>query len=87
MIKIADENRCCKNCQFYYEEGRECRRFPPQVWGDPSSETTCSYACNYPEVTESCWCGEFKPHEVWVLPTGFKIINADGTEFIKWNRT
>ena len=56
---IANE-RCCQNCQFYVPEGRECRRYPPQVWGDPQSELSSSYCCNFPEVEKDSWCGEFQ---------------------------
>lgn len=53
--------KVCRNCRFYNEQGRDCRRFPPQVWGDPQSKFSSSYCCNFPEVSEDDWCGEFKP--------------------------
>ncbi len=58
-----ENNRCCEKCRFYNPEGRECRRYPPQVWGDPQSDTNCSYSVNFPSVSKDTWCGEFKSKE------------------------
>ncbi len=79
-IKTIENSRCCGSCRFYFEEGRQCRRYPPQAWSESQSEYSCSLGFSYPEVNKDEWCGEFREIEQWVLPKGFKILDADGTE-------
>lgn len=49
----------CKHCIF--KQLSECRRFPPAVIHAPvySNEGTSVF----PEVSDDCWCGEFKVKE------------------------
>ena len=56
---FREKHENCENCQFY--RNSECRRFPPTVWGDSTSEYSCSYACNFPCVSKNDWCGEYRP--------------------------
>lgn len=51
--------KACGRCRHYFEERRECRRFPPYVFSDfdGGSSSTC-YA--FPIMRENEWCGEFK---------------------------
>lgn len=53
--------RCCGNC-FHFYQG-ECRRFPPQVWGDPQTGFSDAYSCSFPQVIKHEWCGEFKMND------------------------
>ena len=75
MIKMIEEEKCCGSCRFYFPLGRQCRRYPPTVWGDGQSETTSSYCCSFPQVREEEWCGEFKSIEKWVIPEGFELFD------------
>ena len=75
MIKMIENDRCCENCRFYFKDANQCRRYPPQVWGDFMSDTNDSYTCNYPIVKKNEWCGEFHPIEVLHLPKSF---DSDG---------
>lgn len=72
MIEVNNDDRCCQNCRFHFDG--ECRRFPPQIWSEPQSEYSSSYRCNFPEVGNNQWCGEFEEIEKWVVPTGTTII-------------
>ena len=64
---MEDKKSSCIDCKFYFEG--DCRRFPPQVWGETLSEYSCSYRCNFPEVGKNDWCGEFRSKDevVWVV--------------------
>lgn len=72
-LNQIDDERCCGNCRFYFEDGRECRRYPPTVWSEGQSETSCSYCCSFPSMRKEEWCGEFQPIEGWVLPKGWEL--------------
>lgn len=56
-MKDQSKDRCCENCRFYYEEGRQCRRYPPTVYGCDEDNGT-AYGFPYMRIDE--WCGEFK---------------------------
>lgn len=71
MIKMIENERCCGKCRFYDPKGRNCRRFPPQVW-----ETENSGGSAFPRVEEDEWCGEFQSIEKWIVPVGFDIPGA-----------
>lgn len=53
------EDECCGNCRFFFEDGKQCRRFPPQV-GTETSEHSCGVFATFPIVYKQEWCGEFK---------------------------
>lgn len=75
MIKMIENERCCGNCRFYYPEGRECRRNPPQVWADEEDVGYC-----FPRVSKEEWCGEFNEIEKWVIPEGFELFDPHKKE-------
>jgi hypothetical protein len=65
-LKLNENERCCGNCRFY--QGRECRRYPPQVWADEENLSSC-----FPTVKATEWCGEYQPKESWILPKGWEV--------------
>lgn len=69
-LKLIENERCCGNCRFYHPEGRECHRYPPQVWADEDNLSNC-----FPTVKAVDWCGEFQRKEEWVLPKGWELKN------------
>lgn len=71
MIQMIENERCCGKCRFYDPQGRNCRRFPPQVW-----ETVDSGGSAFPRVEEEEWCGEFKPEEKWIVKTEDGMVLA-----------
>jgi hypothetical protein len=65
-----DCNKCCKDCAFFEERNRFCRRFPPQpvvisVKKRDSDQDVRNdlVVSKYPVVVypDSDWCGEFQP--------------------------
>lgn len=51
VSEFREKHENCSNCQFYRNE--ECRRFPPQIWGDGAD--------SFPYVNKDKWCGEYRP--------------------------
>ena len=59
--------RLCKLCEFYSSghvrvELGECRRLPPTVVA-VSDYNKAKYSSDFPRVSETQWCGEFKKME------------------------
>ena len=80
-IKMIENERCCGNCRFYDPEGRNCRRFPPQVW-----ETVETGGSAFPRVETDEWCGEFQGIEKgWVIPEGFVLIDPQDQAILEQN--
>ena len=70
---MTDKQNFCLNCIFWKTENKttnwgKCRRYPPQFWsnGDDSGS-------DFVKTNGDDWCGEHKPHEVWILPKGWRI--------------
>ncbi len=77
-LKLIENERCCGNCVHFfkeYEHRGQCRRYPPQAWSESNPETTSSLGFNFPDMRSEEWCGEFKPHEPYVLPKGWELEN------------
>lgn len=86
-IRMIENNRCCRNCQFYeksdYSDERgQCHRYPPQIWTDVQSETSSSSVVSFPDVTAGEWCGEFQEVTRYIVQEGFvkldKPIKCEG---------
>ena len=58
----------CGNCVFFTYEGCLCRRYPP-VKRDPNSVNPLHgyqvSPAEYPAVSSSWWCGEYKNYMVF----------------------
>lgn len=61
-------NPACQLCRFFEQMcsdetgcGGECHRYPPTVVYD---EAECGPVSEYPFISGTDWCGEFKPKVV-----------------------
>ncbi len=57
QIKTA---ACCRKCMFFYLAEKWCRRYPPKLVAKADGRLV-SY---YPSVSETGWCGEYKPFKL-----------------------
>lgn len=50
-------NMTCENCRFFFNQGSQCRRYPPTVFscGEYNEDS-----CAFPGMRKDEWCGEFK---------------------------
>lgn len=58
MTNKTENERCCGNCRFFYEDGKQCRRFPPQILTDSDSDYTGASYSAFPYMNKEEWCGE-----------------------------
>jgi hypothetical protein len=78
-VKVMNTAAKCQSCQFWlplptFPGKGECRRFPPQVFANVSSDGECDSNgivtdddCAWPWTGRDQWCGEFRMKEGWVV--------------------
>lgn len=59
-MKNTENDRICFNCRFFFDEGKQCRRYPPQIGYDTNCDFSDGTFSAYPRVHRDEWCGEFK---------------------------
>ena len=59
-MKFGDSDHKCNYCKFFYFNGQECRRHPPQLVTHKGSPISTQA---FPYTNSENWCGEFQPKE------------------------
>jgi len=53
---MSENNKICRNCDYYNDKTRVCRRYAPRPLSDNGKSIPLG---NWPKVLEDDYCGEF----------------------------